>query len=125
MPKSAVLALIAAALAGGVASVARQYRRAMAEAARHSDPQLSRIAPTRHGPMEYAIAGSGPNLLILHGTGGGFDQGLEMGAPLIEAGYRLIAPSRFGYLRTAIPETASPQAEADACAELLDHLGIE
>ncbi len=125
MPQPATLALFVASLAGGAAMVARQYRRAMAEAARHSDPQLSQIAPTRHGPMEYAIAGSGPSLLMLHGTGGGFDQGLEMGAPLIEAGYRLIAPSRFGYLRTKMPEAASPQAEADACADLLDHLGIE
>ena len=33
---------------------------------------------TRHGAMEYAIAGEGPPILMIHGTGGGFDQGLAL-----------------------------------------------
>jgi pimeloyl-ACP methyl ester carboxylesterase len=64
-------------------------------------------------------------VLIVHGAGGGFDQGLYFAAPFLQAGYRIIAMSRFGYLRTPLPEDASPQAQADAHACLLDALGIE
>ena len=54
---------------------------------------------------------------------GGFDQGLELGDGLVRAGFRLIAPSRFGYLRTPLPADASAEAQADAHASLLDALG--
>ena len=39
-------------------------------------------------------------------------------------GFRVIAPSRFGYLRTPIPLDASPAAQADAHAALLSELNI-
>ena len=35
--------------------------------------------------MEYAIAGTGPPVLMIHGTGGGFDQGLAFAEPLVAA----------------------------------------
>ena len=72
--------------------------------------------------MEYATHGSGPPLLVVHGAGGGFDQGLILAEGL--AGFRVIAPSRFGYLRTPLPEDASAEAQADALASLLDALGV-
>ncbi|MDH3263898.1 MAG: alpha/beta hydrolase, partial [Paracoccaceae bacterium] len=99
-------------------------RRAMAAARARVAPELSRLIETRHGALEYAEAGEGPPVLFLHGTGGGFDQGLHMGAPLLGLGYRLICPSRFGYLRSAFPADPSPFAQAEALAELLDHLGL-
>jgi pimeloyl-ACP methyl ester carboxylesterase len=85
----------------------------------------SRIAQTACGPIEYGEAGSGPPVLLIHGAGGGFDQGLELGAPLVAAGYRVIAPSRFGYLRTPLPADASPASQADAHACLLDALHVD
>lgn len=85
----------------------------------------SLITHTPCGPLEYAAAGDGPPVLIVHGAGGGFDQGLEFGGPLIQRGFHIIAMSRFGYLRTPLPENASPEAQADAHACLLDALGIE
>src|SRR6185312_9519174 len=63
--------------------------------------------------------------LMVHGAGGGFDQGLEFGAPVVRAGFRVIAPSRFGYLRTPLPADASPEAQAQAHVCLLDALGID
>jgi pimeloyl-ACP methyl ester carboxylesterase len=74
--------------------------------------------------VEYAEAGSGQPVLFVHGAGGGFDQGLEFGAPLVSAGFRLIAMSRFGYLRTPLPAEASASAQADAHARLLDALDV-
>jgi pimeloyl-ACP methyl ester carboxylesterase len=76
------------------------------------------------GRFEYAELGSGEPVLAIHGSGGGFDQGLEMVGPLAGAGYRLIAPSRFGYLGSSFPENASPALQADTFAAFLDALGI-
>jgi 2-hydroxy-6-oxonona-2,4-dienedioate hydrolase len=46
------------------------------------------------------------------------------GASLALRGFYVIALSRFGYLRTPLPDDASPAAQADAFAALLDALGI-
>lgn len=51
-------------------------------------------------------------------------QGLEIAEPLARAGLRVIAVSRFGYLRTPLPADASAAAQADAHACVLDALGI-
>lgn len=99
------------------------YRRDLG-AARARVAAGSSIADTRHGPVEYALAGNGAPVLMVHGAGGGYDQGLDIGEPLIKKGFRLIAVSRFGYLRTPLPKDASAEAQADAHASLLDVLGI-
>jgi 2-hydroxy-6-oxonona-2,4-dienedioate hydrolase len=62
--------------------------------------------------------------LISHGAGGGFDQGLELGRPLAEGGFKVIAPSRFGYLRSPPAADPSAAAQADAYAQLLDALAV-
>lgn len=84
----------------------------------------SEIAQTRCGPIEYAVVGQGRAVLLVHGAGGGFDQGLEIGRALAGQGLRVVMMSRFGYLRTPLPENASAAAQADAHACLLDALGI-
>jgi pimeloyl-ACP methyl ester carboxylesterase len=84
----------------------------------------SRIAETPCGPIEYAIAGKGPPVLAVHGAGGGYDQGLDLAGSLTARGFRVIAMSRFGYLRTPMPADASAAAQADAHACLLDALDI-
>jgi pimeloyl-ACP methyl ester carboxylesterase len=113
------LAAVSAALAYGL------YRRDLA-AARARLAGASEIAATRCGPIEYADVGSGPPILVVHGAGGGFDQGLSIfGAALSAGSHRIIAVSRFGYLRTPLPSDASAAAQADAHACVLDALGIE
>jgi pimeloyl-ACP methyl ester carboxylesterase len=83
----------------------------------------SSIAQTKCGPIEYALRGEGPPLLVVHGAGGGFDQGLMLGGVL--PGFRVIAMSRFGYLQTPLPPDASAEAQAEAHACLLDALGVD
>ncbi|MEQ9257806.1 MAG: alpha/beta hydrolase [Roseovarius sp.] len=83
------------------------------------------VITTPAGALEYAIAGDGPQLMMIHGTGGGFDQGLLFAAGLRARGFRILAPSRFGYLGSACPEDTSPAHQADLLVSLLDHLGIE
>lgn len=85
----------------------------------------SQIVETPCGSIEYAIAGNGPAVLVVHGAGGGFDQGLDLTQALVQRGWRVIAMSRFGYLRTPLPTDASPAAQADAHACLLDALNIQ
>lgn len=102
---------------------ASAYRRDIG-AARARVAAGSSIADTRHGPIEYALAGNGSPVLMVHGAGGGYDQGMDIGEPLIKKGFQLIAVSRFGYLRTPLPKDASSEAQADAHAGLLDTLGI-
>lgn len=118
------LGLAALGLAGATAA-GIAFRRDLRRAGAATDPSLSFLASTRIGAVEYAVAGTGPALLMLHGTGGGFDQGLLMAAPLIAAGIRVVAPSRFGYLRTPMPPDADHWAEARAMADLLDALELE
>lgn len=100
-----------------------RYRHDMA-VAREWVLASSQIAETDSGPMEYASVGEGYPVLVIHGAGGGYDQGLLL-SQFISEGLRLIAPSRFGYLRTPLPHDASPTAQGDAYADLLDALGIQ
>jgi pimeloyl-ACP methyl ester carboxylesterase len=94
-------------------------------AARARSASGSRVIATACGTIEYADAGSGIPVLAIHGAGGGFDAGLQLGQGLIDRGFRVIAPSRFGYLRTPMPADGSPMAQADAHACLLDALKID
>jgi 2-hydroxy-6-oxonona-2,4-dienedioate hydrolase len=82
------------------------------------------LVATRCGPIEYQERGTGVPLLMVHGSGGGHDQGMAFAGGLAQHGIRVIAMSRFGYLRTPMPADASPAAQADAHGCLLDALGI-
>jgi len=116
-------ALIGLLGAGFSALAWSKYRRDIRRA-RERVSAGSRIVDTPFGPIEYGIAGDGPPVLAVHGAGGGFDQGLEIADPLVRSGFRVIAMSRFGYLRTPLPADASPAAQADAHARLLDALDL-
>jgi 2-hydroxy-6-oxonona-2,4-dienedioate hydrolase len=111
-------------LAVGGAAVGISYGRDMA-AARARLAAGARTVDTACGEIEYGEQGDGPPVLVIHGAGGGYDQGLTLGSALLGDGYRLIAPSRFGYLNAPAPEDPSAEAQADIYACLLDELGVE
>ena len=83
------------------------------------------VIETPCGAIEYQDAGAGMPLLAVHGSGGGYDQGMAFAAPLTARGIRVIAMSRFGYLRTPMPDDASAEAQADAFVCLLDALDLQ
>jgi 2-hydroxy-6-oxonona-2,4-dienedioate hydrolase len=117
----ALIVALALLLIGGIAVFAlfsRDLDAAKARVTGHSS-----VIETSFGPLEYAQRGDGPPFLMIHGTGGGFDQGLGFTERL--SGFRVIAPSRFGYLRSSYPDDPSPARQADAFAELLDRLKID
>jgi len=115
--------LISVAVAGLAGFIYTDYRQQL-RAAQERISNASRLVQTPCGPIEYAIAGDGTPVLVVHGAGGGYDQGLDFARPLIGNGFRVIAMSRFGYLRTPLPHDASAAAQADAHACLLDALNI-
>jgi pimeloyl-ACP methyl ester carboxylesterase len=63
-------------------------------------------------------------MIFVHGIWGGFDQGLVGAQGISGEKYRLIIPSRFGYLRTPLPDQASAALQADQYAALLDTMNI-
>ena len=75
------------------------------------------------GTIEYTVSGEGQPLLIIHGAGGGFNQG-EVFGKLLGDGLKIIAVSRFGYLSSPMPESASVALQADMYAELIESLEI-
>ena len=117
-----LLAALSLAVLAGLGLGALAYHRDMA-LARAALVGRSQVVETDFGPVEYAEAGQGPAVLIIHGSGGGFDQGLAFSEPL--NGVRRIAPSRFGYLQSPMPANATPDMQADALAELLSELGVD
>jgi pimeloyl-ACP methyl ester carboxylesterase len=120
-PSVAIAGLIGAI--GAICAIRWFYRKdldhALAAARRGAQ-----MVDTASGPVEYAEAGAGIPLLSIHGAGGGFDQGIANAAAIVGEGFRVIAPSRFGYLRTPVPDDASPPAQADAHVALLAALKI-
>ncbi len=115
---SVVLAVV---IPGGL--IYRQYQHDMSLAYQRISSD-GKLIETACGPIQYAEFGEGPPMLIVHGAGGGYDQG-EYFAKLIGGNYRWIAPSRFGFLGTPVPEGADSSKQADAYACLLDALGID
>jgi 2-hydroxy-6-oxonona-2,4-dienedioate hydrolase len=85
----------------------------------------SETMETSFGTLEYAVLGEGEPILTVHGAAGGFDQAIDMTGAIVGRGYRLIAPSRFGYLRSTSPRNLNTAMQADAYTQLLDHLGLD
>lgn len=114
-----ILAVLIVATTGVYAVFARDLA-----AARARLVGRSKTVETSFGTLEYAVMGEREPMLIVYGAEGGFDQGLDMTGALAGRGYRLIAPSRFGYLRSTLPGNLTTAMQADAYAQLLDRLGV-
>ncbi|HEX6324322.1 MAG TPA: alpha/beta hydrolase [Vicinamibacterales bacterium] len=85
----------------------------------------STVIPSPFGDIEFTQGGSGPDVLMIHGSGGGYDQGELLVESLIGDAFHWIAPSRFGYLRSTFHQGATFDDQAHAYAHLLDTLGID
>lgn len=84
-----------------------------------------RTLETSVGAVEYADVGAGAPVLLSHGILGGCDVGPGMARAYLGEGFRVVTPSRFGYLGSSLPAGASAVLQADAFAELLRALSIE
>jgi 2-hydroxy-6-oxonona-2,4-dienedioate hydrolase len=86
---------------------------------------VSKVISSPYGDIEYLEGGQGPNVLVIHGSGGGFDQGKLLAEVTLSDAFHWIAPSRFGYLRSTFQPSATFDEQAHAYAYLLDQLHIE
>jgi 2-hydroxy-6-oxonona-2,4-dienedioate hydrolase len=85
----------------------------------------STVIPSPYGDIEFTQGGSGPDVLVIHGSGGGYDQGELLVQAVLGDQFHWITPSRFGYLSSTFNEDATFDDQAHAYAYLLDQLGIE
>ncbi|MCW3814736.1 alpha/beta hydrolase [Micromonospora sp. DR5-3] len=85
-----------------------------------------RTVETTRGPIEYDLYGTtGPVVLSVHAGLGGADQGRLFASWLQDDGFRILSPSRPGYLGTPISSGRTLDEQADLLAALLDELGID
>jgi 2-hydroxy-6-oxonona-2,4-dienedioate hydrolase len=84
----------------------------------------SEVVPSPLGEIEFKRGGAGVPVLVIHGSGGGYDQGALIATAILGEGFDWIAPSRFGYLRSTFREGATFDDQAEAYAYLLDSLGL-
>jgi pimeloyl-ACP methyl ester carboxylesterase len=109
-----------------VNEVATTYRQDMQRA-------WSRIAAiptgkleTHLGTVEYADQGTGLPVLVCHGVFGCHADLVDgWWTRMLGEGFRVIAPSRFGYFGSTLPRDATPADQAQVYALLLDHLGVD
>ncbi len=83
-----------------------------------------RIVETARGPIEAAVCGSGPAVLLIHGIPGSWRQCVPLAEDLVDR-FTVILPSRPGYGRTPIETGRTYDEHADAFVALLDTLGME
>lgn len=77
-----------------------------------------------YGNISFVDRGKGESILSIHGIFGGYDQAYDT-CKDFSSDYRIIAPSRFGYLGSDILGNGTPAEQATAYVSLLDKLGIE
>src|SRR5574341_738427 len=83
----------------------------------------SQIAQTSKGPIEYTLVGNGPAVLVCHGTSSNCFS-IDDSAPLQNAGFSVLRPSRPGYGRTPLEVGRTAAQAAEALVALLDNLEI-
>lgn len=84
----------------------------------------AKTASLSYGNMTYVDCGEGETILSVHGIFGGYDQAYDT-CKDFSSDYRIIAPSRFGYLGSDISGEGTPAEQASAYVELLDKLEID
>jgi pimeloyl-ACP methyl ester carboxylesterase len=84
----------------------------------------SQLAQTTRGSIEYTLLGSGPTVLVCHGTSSNCFS-TELAEPLVESGFNVLTPSRPGYGRTPLATGRSAAQAAQALVALLDCLGVQ
>ena len=83
------------------------------------------VIPSPYGDIEFTQGGAGADVLVIHGSGGGYDQGELIAEAVLGNDFHWITPSRFGYLRSSFHEGATWDEQAHAYAALLDNLDID
>ena len=81
--------------------------------------EKAKTIKTSYGKLSFIDEGQGEVILSCHGICGGYDQGYDTLAEKKES-YRILAPSRFGYPGSDMPDHATIEKQVEAYVELLD-----
>ncbi|MDT8284291.1 MAG: alpha/beta hydrolase, partial [Thermovirgaceae bacterium] len=119
-----VLLLTATGLIAAVVLVSAVYQRDMGRTYERVRAKGT-VVPSIYGDTEYTEGGSGPDVLVIDGSGGGYDQAEILVQAVLGDQFHWIAPSRFEYLRSTFHDGATWDDQAHAYAYLLDQLGVE
>src|SRR5579884_2013083 len=106
-----------------VANVSRRYQHWKQQQKQRLETE-SQLIETAQGQVEYRLEGDGPAVLLIHGSPGGYDQGMALARFLNLHDYTTLAISRPGYLRTPLISGKTPEEQADLFAQVLDMLNI-
>jgi len=87
-------------------------------------PAKSGIVTTRCGPIEVGESGQGAPVVAIHGGGAGWDHGFVISERFADR-FRLIVPSRPGYLRTPLEAGATFEQQADAIIAMMDAMHVQ
>jgi 2-hydroxy-6-oxonona-2,4-dienedioate hydrolase len=85
----------------------------------------STVITSPYGDIEYTEMGSGPPVLVIHGSGGGYDQGELIVQAVLGEIFHSIIPSHFGYLRSTFHTGATWDDQSHVYKYLIDKLGIK
>ena len=96
-----------------------RYRRELERRPSARQSSGSWITQTTLGAIEQLTFGEGPPVLLVHGVVGGADQGRALAGAYFGDGFKVVAVSRFGYVRSPLPVESSPRAQANWYAACL------
>ncbi len=107
-------------------TIAIRYKIALKKATERFETYQSKAktVETSFGDITYIDEGEGEVILCCHGICGGYDQAYDTISDKIDY-CRVIAPSRFGYPGSEVPENPSIDNQVEAFVELLDSLDID
>ena len=91
---------------------------------KHLESYSSKTLDSSYGKITYVDKGKGEAILSIHGIFGGYDQAYDTCRVFADK-YRIIAPSRFGYLYSDIKGEGRPKEQKEAYLELLDEKRID
>lgn len=81
---------------------------------------------TSLGTIEYSIEGEGEPILVIHGAGGGYDQGLLLAKTFTDNEAKMIAISRPGFLGTPLTQSnKETKSHSVMYKDLIDELGLK
>lgn len=105
---------------------ALEYRKAINRAEERLESYRDKVKAleTEYGKIFYIDEGEGEVILSCHGICGGYDQAYDTLSGKTDT-YRVIAPSRFGYLGSDVPEEPGVDNQVETFIRLLDSLDID
>lgn len=99
----------------------RRWKRAMTELAFGG---CRRLKIKGYG-TPYTDVGSGPVVLHVHGSPGGCDAGPFGFGQLVEEGFRIVTPSRPGFMGAPLELGRTPEEQGDYIASFIDAINID